>query len=323
MKKLKNLKVVDLFAGCGGMSLGFKNAGFEIVAAFDNWEPAIRVYRDNFQHPIHQIDLSELNTACDLIRDFNPNIIIGGPPCQDFSHAGKRDENLGRGDLTIIFAKIIENIKPLFFVMENVDQIVKTDKLKQAFEIFKKSSYGLTSKKLDASLCKVPQKRKRFFLIGELFGKDGALSNYLDSGLSARSMTMREYFKDKLKIDFYYRHPRTYKRRAIYSMDEPSPTIRGVNRPIPPNYSVHPIDATSNLKKVRPLTTIERSYVQTFPDNFKFKGSKTVLEQLIGNAVPVKQAEHVAISLLKYIKDTERIPTLPFRISDTIVSHDR
>ena len=323
MEKLKNLKVVDLFAGCGGMSLGFKNAGFEVVVAFDNWEPAIRVYRENFQHPIHQIDLSELNTACDLIRDFNPNIIIGGPPCQDFSHAGKRDENLGRGDLTIIFARIIENIKPFYFVMENVDQIVKTDKLKHVFKIFKKSGYGLTSKTLDASLCRVPQKRKRFFLIGEMLGKDDALSYYLDNGLSARSMTMREYFGDRLKIDFYYRHPRTYKRRAIYSMDEPSPTIRGVNRPIPPNYSVHPIDATSNLKKVRPLTTIERSYVQTFPETFKFKGSKTVLEQLIGNAVPVKQAEYVAISLLKYFNDTERIPTLPFRSSDPIFSHGR
>ena len=120
------MKTVDLFAGCGGLSLGFKNAGFEIVAAFDNWQPAIEVYKDNFIHPIFDIDLSQ-NINYQLIAQFNPEIIIGGPPCQDFSSAGKRNENLGRANLTLVFTNIVTLIKPKWFVMENVDRIIKSN----------------------------------------------------------------------------------------------------------------------------------------------------------------------------------------------------
>src|SRR5258706_15418899 len=94
---------IDLFSGCGGISLGFQNAGFEIAAAFDNWQPAIDIYRKNFNHPIYAVDLGNV-TDYTVFSDLNPEIIIGGPPCQDFSSAGKRDETLGRANLTINFA---------------------------------------------------------------------------------------------------------------------------------------------------------------------------------------------------------------------------
>jgi DNA (cytosine-5)-methyltransferase 1 len=99
-----SLKVIDLFAGCGGLSLGFQNAGFQIAAAFDNWQTAIKVYKKNFNHDVILCDIAALDNF-EIIKNINPDIIIGGPPCQDFSSAGKRDENLGRGDLTIKFAK--------------------------------------------------------------------------------------------------------------------------------------------------------------------------------------------------------------------------
>lgn len=102
---------------------------------------------------------------------------------------------------------------------------------------------------------------------------------------------------------YYYRHPRNYNRRGIFSIDEPSPTIRGVNRPIPPGYKLNSCDPENiNLKNIRPLTTKERSLIQTFPKNFIFEGSKTDLEQMIGNAVPVNLAKFVGSSLLEYIK---------------------
>ena len=107
-----------------------------------------------------------------------------------------------------------------------------------------------------------------------------------------------------LGIEYYYRHPRTYKRRAIFSIDEPSPTIRGVNRPIPNGYNGHPADKSAATDDLRPLTTIERSYIQTFPEDFIFKGTKTDLELMIGNAVPVKQARYVAKAIKSYIKDS-------------------
>ena len=159
-KKPINLKAIDIFAGCGGLSLGFQNAGFEIISAFDNWKPAIQIYKQNFHHPIHNYDLSNLNDDYSIFDKFDCNIVIGGPPCQDFSSAGKRNENLGRGDLSITFAKIIAFIKPKWFVMENVERYQKSEKRYQVLEILKKNNYGLTETVIKASLCGVTLNRK-------------------------------------------------------------------------------------------------------------------------------------------------------------------
>lgn len=296
------MRTVDLFAGCGGMSLGFQNAGFDIVAAFDSWMPAVEVYKDNFNHPILEEDLS-VDEAYMAIAKFAPEMIIGGPPCQDFSSAGKRNENLGRADLTLKFANIISCIKPTWFVMENVPTIEKSKVLREVLELLRQVGYGLTSSILNASYCGVPQNRKRYFLIGRLNGGDDFLSFYLQKNQAKKSLTIFDYLGDSLGVEHFYRHPRSYKRRAIFSIHEPSPTIRGVNRPIPKTYKKHEGDPCEVSDAVRPLTTIERSYIQTFPDLFKFKGSKSDLEQMIGNAVPVKLAEYVAQCILEYLAD--------------------
>ena len=120
----KQIRTIDLFAGCGGLSLGFASAGFKLVGAVDNWEPAVKTYRRNFtDHEIFNLDLSDVEKSVSELSKLRPDIIVGGPPCQDYSHAGKRDETRGRADLTVSYAKIISNIKPEWFVMENVDQI--------------------------------------------------------------------------------------------------------------------------------------------------------------------------------------------------------
>lgn len=298
------MRVTDLFAGCGSMSLGFENAGFKIVSAFDNWKPAMDVYKANFSHDVINIDLSKVNDY-GIFRKYSPDMIIGGPPCQDFSSAGKRNEGLGRANLTISFARVMANVEPKWFVMENVERIKKSETLQKSLKIFKHAGYGLTSKVLNASLCGVPQLRKRYFLIGEFGGKDNALEYYLEKNLSKKPMTVYDYLGDELGIKYYYRHPRSYKRRGVFSIHEPSPTVRGVNRPIPKGYKEHPGDAADISGHVRPLSTIERSYIQTFPKNFIFRGNKSNLEQMIGNAVPVKLAEYVAKCILEYIGGCE------------------
>lgn len=295
------MRVVDLFSGCGGMSLGFQNVGFEIVAAFDNWEPALNTYKRNFDHPIYDVDLGAFNGDASEFIGLNPDMVIGGPPCQDFSSAGKRDETLGRADLTIYFANIVKAISPKWFVMENVDRALKSRAYNSAREILRQSGYGTTEVVLDASLCGVPQTRKRLFLIGRKGGEDNEVKPYLAKNLARHPMTLREYFGNWLGIDHYYRHPRSYQRRGIFSVDEPSPTIRGVNRPIPSTYQMHPGDTSTDYSKIRPLTTKERWMIQTFPEDFKFVGTKTEIEQLVGNAVPVKLAEYVASCILEFI----------------------
>ena len=235
------------------------------------------------------------------------DMIIGGPPCQDFSHAGKRDENLGRADLTVSFAQIVAHTKPKWFVMENVDRTVKSQRYRSAGEILRSAGYSLTQRILDANQCGVPQRRKRLFLIGELglsISVDSrALASYLDNNLATKPMTVCDYLGDSLGVAHYYRHPRNYSRRAVFSVDEPSPTVRGVNRPIPKTYKAHPKDTALISEKVRPLTTLERSYLQTFPKGFHFTGSKTNLEQMIGNAVPVKQAAYIARCISTYVSE--------------------
>ncbi|MCA0458209.1 MAG: DNA cytosine methyltransferase [Chloroflexi bacterium] len=296
------MRTIDLFSGCGGLSLGFQNAGFDIVAAYDNWQAAIQVYKLNFAHPIYQVDLGNLSNYVQL-EELAPDMIIGGPPCQDYSSAGKRDESLGRADLTITYASIVSSVKPQWFVMENVERIISSKNYKEAKRVFRQAGYALTEHVLNASLCGVPQNRKRLFLVGELNGIDDALTPYFIKNTSLEAMTVYDYLGDSLGIEYYYRHPRSYARRAVFSIHEPSPTVRGVNRPIPETYKRHPGDSAPVGLNVRPLTTLERSYLQTFPQNFVFKGSKTELEQLIGNAVPVKLAEFVANCIREYMLD--------------------
>ncbi|MBC6409124.1 MAG: DNA cytosine methyltransferase [Ekhidna sp.] len=296
------MRTIDLFSGCGGMSLGFRNAGFEIVAAFDNWKPAVEVYKDNFNHPIYDFDLGNEESK-EFIKELNPNLIIGGPPCQDFSSAGKRDDTLGRADLTISYAEIVRAVRPQYFVMENVERIKKSRILKEAVKTLKSAGYGISMDVLDASYCGVPQARKRFFMVGCLGEIDDFLLPYFTKNLSKEQMTIFDYLGKSLGIEHYYRHPRSYKRRGVFSIYEPSPTVRGVNRPIPAGYPKHPGDTTDVSENIRPLTTIERSYIQSFPKEFIFKGSKTNLEQIIGNAVPVKLGEFVACALNEFIKD--------------------
>ncbi len=287
------------------MSLGFHEAGFEIKAAFDNWKPAIEVYRANFPHQVFDLDLSH-DFDLEILRRFQPQMIIGGSPCQDFSSAGKRDETLGRADLTLKFAEILADVKPEWFVMENVSRIEKSRILIETKEILKNAGYGLTAKVLDANFYGVPQTRKRFFLIGHLFSADDFLRDYLEMKRTKKALSVAAYFGEDLDTEFYYRHPRSYLRRGIYSVHEPSPTVRGVNRPIPKTYVKHPQDACEPDENVRPLTTIERSRLQTFPKDFKFFGNKSDLEQMIGNAVPAKLAEGIAHCIREYQADLEK-----------------
>ena len=266
------------------MSLGFEQAGVDVAAAFDKWAPAVEIYRANFNHPIYEKDLCDKDSI-DQIKDMTPDLIIGGPPCQDYSIAGKREQG-NRANLTIRFADIVVGVRPKWVVFENVYNIERFGTLPIMKEKLKKAGYGLTCAVLDASRCGVPQARKRFILVGRLGSEDGFFDKALNTGLTDKQMTVRDYLGDRLGTQYYYMHPRSYARRAVFSIDEPSATIRGINRPIPSNYKRHHADAASISDGVRALTTKERSYLQSFPEDFQLPGAKTNVELAIGNAVP-------------------------------------
>jgi DNA (cytosine-5)-methyltransferase 1 len=209
-------------------------------------------------------------------------------------------ERRGKGGIDQMLRDIVIAFKPKVFVMENVGRIIKSKAWETAKKTFKAGGYGLTEIILDASYCGVPQIRKSFFCVGFLGKDDFLLLPYFENKLASKQMTTRDYFGETLRINYYYRHPRNYSRRAIFSVDEPSPTIRGVNRPVPQGYHGHPNDPVKISDAIQLLTTLERLQIQTFPENFIRKGTQTDVEQMIGNAVPVNLAKFVANAIINY-----------------------
>lgn len=298
------MTVIDLFAGCGGMSLGFEKAGFNVVAAYEWWDAAVRCYAANFRHSVYQRDLSAVDEIVPELREFDPDVIIGGPPCQEFSQAGRRVEG-DRAELTECFARIISGVKPKCFVMENVDRAIHSRSYARAREIYKSAGYGLTEVVLDASLCGVPQKRKRFICFGMLGAEDGFAATSFQYRMSEKPMTLRDYFGDQLKFQYYYRHPRNYNRRAVFSIDEPAPTMRGVNRPVPKGYRGSKNDSCPVSPDLHVLTMKERAMIQTFPEDYQWIGNKTEIEQMIGNAVPVGLAHFIGIVVREFMEEKD------------------
>ena len=124
MNDTKILNVIDLFCGCGGMSKGLTDAGLNVIAGIDIWDKAVESYNKNNNHPAYCYDLTELppEKFNELYNKENKivDILVGGPPCQSFSIAGKRDKNDPRNALFMEYVKYLDYFKPKAFIMENV-----------------------------------------------------------------------------------------------------------------------------------------------------------------------------------------------------------
>lgn len=176
-KQTKTKNVVDLFCGAGGLSKGFEWAGYNIVAANDNYKHACETYRNN--HPTTalvegDITKPEVKKALfDAIKGEDIDIIVGGPPCQGFSHAGKRLVDDPRNFLFKEFVEVVKKVKPKVVVLENVEGILTMNggkSFESIKESFRELGYKLDGRKLHAVRYGVPQKRKRVVMIGVLEG---------------------------------------------------------------------------------------------------------------------------------------------------------
>lgn len=164
--------VIDLFSGCGGLSLGFEMAGFEVKLAIDNWEDALVTYRQNHKSKnTLNADLLNLNPK-EIEEEFNlsdVSVIIGGPPCQGFSVAGKRIIDDDRNKLYKSFVRFVRHFKPKAFVMENVPNILSIGggAIKDAIlNDFYELEYKVKHEVLTASDYGVPQNRRRAIFVG-------------------------------------------------------------------------------------------------------------------------------------------------------------
>lgn len=176
MQKKKYL--VDLFSGCGGLSFGFEQAGFECLIGVDIEQSALDTFAHNHKHAkALNLDLSEdssIDRIIDEIGNKNIEIIVAGPPCQGFSLTGKRDENDKRNKLFYSVFQLAERIKPKYIVIENVPGIKTLYEGRARDAIineFNRLGYSSSEKLLYAPDFGVPQIRKRMFFVGILNGE--------------------------------------------------------------------------------------------------------------------------------------------------------
>ena len=301
------LRVVSLFSGAGGLDLGFKEAGFNLVWANDFDADAVATYRKNIGSECVLGDISQI--ASDEIPDCD--VMIGGFPCQGFSVANtKRDVLDSRNKLYLEYIRILRDKKPMMFVAENVKGILTLDKgavIRAIINDFSDAGYKVTYKLLNAADYGVPQMRQRVIIVGvrcdlsldfqfpePTHAKNGegglkpwvsvaeALKDIPDpDGDKANTVPNNQYSKYKIT-------PRNYTGHRPTGADKPSPTILARGN------GGGGVCAIPHYNGKRRLSIRESATIQTFPFDFAFVGKLGSAYRQVGNAVPVLLAEKIA-----------------------------
>lgn len=155
--------LVDLFCGAGGLTVGFREAGFQVISAFDAWGPAVSTYRRNLGNHVRGMRISD---RLDLPK---VSVIAGGPPCQGFSLAGMRRCDDERNTLVRVYADLVARAKPDAFVFENVEGFLTSGHGGFVFDLLEPliaNGYRVHLRKINAANYGVPQHRKRVVAIG-------------------------------------------------------------------------------------------------------------------------------------------------------------
>jgi DNA (cytosine-5)-methyltransferase 1 len=313
------LNVIDLFCGCGGMSKGLTDAGLNIIAGIDVWNKAVESYNKNYTHKAYCEDLTKLTPEKfnELYNKDNKtvDIIVGGPPCQSYSMAGKRDKNDPRNALFMEYVKYLNYFKPKAFIMENVIGMLskKTANGENVIDIIMEhlnQNYNCIINKLYASDFEVPQNRRRTIIIG--IRKDlniiptppKSIINSIYNRIPVKTILIpkedidKKYYLSEKALAGIENKKKLNKEKGngfgaqILDFDKPSYTI-------PARYWKDGYDALVkyNDKEIRRLTILELKRIQTFPDNYIIEGSNKDIIMQIGNAVACKFAYYLG----KYI----------------------
>jgi len=300
-------KVLSLFSGCGGLDYGFENHdAYEVVRAYDSDQYAVDTYNLNYPgNKAEVMDVSRL-TSPDFELGFKPQVIIGGPPCQDFSLAGNKQ--LGeRANMTSVYCDLICKYRPNIFVMENVTNITSIGRVifQEIKRRFSEHGYGLTISKINMWEYGVPQTRTRLFIIGKQGGADDEFLKTLELAKNPVG-SMREYLENhRPDVDMggkehVWFSPRHYRDKSTFSLDSLAPTQRTSKTPMPPTYVFNDKDSTRDMEKVYTSTYEFSSLLQTFPQSWKFpREVKIHNHRVIGNAVPPLLSKVLSNILMK------------------------
>lgn len=360
---------VELFAGSGGLGTGFANSGFNIISANDVWKAAGETYTTNHPNVKYVVkDIAEL-TGDELLdgtgyKKEDVDVIIGGPPCQGFSTLGKRFIDDPRNKLFKEYVRLVNEIKPKFFVMENVSGILSMEGgkvLENILKSFNDIGYKLEYKLLNAAEYGVPQQRERTIFIGtrtdvkirypkkthtltgeknllpaltlwDAIGdlpqsdneeikeytcepknnyqrkiRNGALTlaNHKPPVHNEKAINMMKYIPmGKSAWDVKNEMPKEYMPTSGYgntyarlNANEPGMTITRNFACISSSRCIHPY-------LNRGLTVREAARIQSYPDTYIFKGTKSDIHLQIGNSVPPILAEKIANTISELLDES-------------------
>lgn len=306
----KKYRIASFFTGCGGMDLGaeggfsflgkkYARLSTQTVYAMDFDKPICDIYTSNFPIECKHLDIKELQSKDVPDHD----ILTGGFPCQSFSVVAQNPKRLGykddnKGRLFFEMCRIIKEKKPRVFVAENVKGLLSANK-HEAFPLvlkeFQDAGYHVKYKVLNASHYGVPQKRERVFIIG-FRDKDAAdrfefpePTTLLKPVILASIVTPEDeiddkyYFSDKaVKGMLATKHAKTMNKGRAQELNQPCNTVGAHLAKVSLN-STDPVLCINN--RFRMFTPREVARIQSFPDDFKLTGSKTINYKALGNAV--------------------------------------
>lgn len=315
---------VDLFCGCGGVSQGFVDCGFEPIAAVDFFDSACETHRRNIDCEVIEGDITLDETKEKLyeitasrLNGRELDVLHASPPCQGFSMARKRSLEDPRNQLYKEAIKIIDKLNPRWITMENVPGIVSMlngDVVQQIEEDLLNIGYRSKWMVLNAADYYTPQTRKRWILIGTRTNKEIDFplplvdkEHYVTVGNAIGDLVGR--CEDKELSHIFTRHSEEMQQRlteveegkSLYEKypeswrkspwNEPSCTIKENHGAV----NIHP-------KLPRVITPREMARIQSFSDNFLFCGSKKDQMAQIGNAVPPNLARAIGMTLTELNK---------------------
>jgi len=329
--------IIDLFCGAGGFSEGFQKAGYRVAGAVDSWKYAAYTYKMNRKvKNVIQKDICDVNKS-NFAR--NPDVVVGGPPCQGFSLAGKRDRGDPRNKLFRHFVRLVSDLEPKIVLMENVRGILSmnTEDEEPVMDVIEREfadiGYRITYKTLNAADYGVPQIRERVFIVANSIGEpNGRLFPKETYGLKSRQKkeyrTVREAIADIRNVpdpnDAWNHKPMNHVQRVV---DRFSLIPQGMD--IAKNQTFLPRKLrrrgfASNCRRLdynqpsvtivpghyafpvhptlpRTLTVREIARLQTFDDADIFYAPRVQQGILVGNGVPPLLAKAFAHRFKKFV----------------------
>jgi DNA (cytosine-5)-methyltransferase 1 len=332
------LTAIDAFAGAGGLGLGLVAAGYEMLYSFDLDELAVATQRANATRPEHRIEVEDVNNLLggELLRRVGLrrgelDLLAGGPPCQGFSvQRGRQTNEDPRNALVAAYAQLIEEVHPRAFVMENVPGLASprsADALGSLWEMTERVGYRVYKQVLDAQDFGVPQRRRRYVVVGIRGDEDRTFiwpetssperktvretigwlppvdsshgySLHRADRLSALNMERlgalkegqgREHLPEHLLADCHRRSSDLIGHRNVYGRM----SWDEVAPTITARFDSFTRGKFGHPEQIRSISLLEGALLQTFPVNYTFVGNKVDVARQIGNAVPPRLGEAI------------------------------